>query len=241
MKKFIIGLGAITFLSGFGTLNNDENYISNLQVQIKEMQTQIRELQEKFEKLLNKPENITQNIQNVLEISNDNNITNSTEQYSDNLTIEELKYILSQQPVTISSEIIQNIFNNNAIHTLKNNSEFDILHVDMVHAAWDSNGLPIGDLTGAGTPMISWSNINYFPSYASISMFDSFLSPSGFNHINLASGGTYKNMIMTTFSLSNRINSIESIVASFETIDGYIWTNPYFEIWRDLFDRQRRG
>lgn len=141
------------------------------------------------------------------------------------MTAEEFEQLLLTLPLTVSSSkyvkkdiSVENPTEEMLRVILKNNSEYEIKSAVISFVAWDANSLPVkikstDDKTdGAYVRQVSFNDINVLPE-------ESYGETDGYE-------------IDETIGIA----SFKAVVLSFETFDGKVWKNPYYDEWCDLYE-----
>jgi len=141
------------------------------------------------------------------------------------MTAEEFEQILLTLPLAVSSSeyVKKNISVENPTEEmlrviLQNNSEYEIKSAVISFVAWDANGLPVkikgaeDQTDGAYVRQVNFADINLLPE------------------------ATYGDSDGYEVDEECYIASFKAIVLSFETFDGKVWKNPYYDEWCDLYE-----
>ncbi len=141
------------------------------------------------------------------------------------MTAEEFEQLLTTLPLIVSSTeyVKKDISLENPTEEmlrviLQNNSEYDIKNAVVSFTAWDANDLPVKiksaeDYTaGAYVRQVSFADINLLP------------------------GAAYGEQGGYEIDEECYIASFKAVVLSFETFDGKVWKNPYYDEWCDLYE-----
>ena len=140
----------------------------------------------------------------------------------------ELEANLSTQPVTVirTDYVVQDdtykaLYPDMLSAVLQNNTDTDIKNAVVAFAAWDSSNLPV-KITGE----FEFTSGDY-------------IKRVDYNDINLAAGGTFGENSGFSLNEDCQISTFKAIVVSYETFDGEIWKNPYYNDFCKLYKGQK--
>lgn len=158
-----------------------------------------------------------------------NSTTQKTTQKREIPTPAELDAEISKQPVrvietnyVVQHEEYKSLYPDMLQAIIQNDSAYDIKDAVVAFVAWDEHDLPV--------------KIEGQYDFGSIS----YVKKCNFKDINLVPGDSYgHDSGMALDSDSNNIKKMKAIVVSYETFDGETWDNPFFKIWRRLYEGKR--
>ena len=169
--------------------------------------------------------------------SNSNNITNSSSTTSDKnvnekvvqtVGIDEFEKLLAEQPLYVSSTeyFVQSqgpkiLFPDMLQAIITSNSTEDIKDAVVAFVAWDNNNLPVKiqnqfDFGGG-----------------------SYVKQVNYKDINLVNGASYGENGGYELDENSNISKFKAIVVSYETFDGNVWKNPYYENFKTTYEGKK--
>ena len=101
---------------------------------------------------------------------------------------------------------------------IKNNTSYDIKNAVVAFVAWDKNNLPV-KIKGA----IDFSDGSY-------------IREVNYSDINLIPNDTYGKDSGFEIDENSGISKFKAIVVSYETFEGEIWYNPYYDEWCEFYE-----
>ena len=141
------------------------------------------------------------------------------------MTAEEFEQLLLTLPLAVSSSeyVKKNISVEKPTEEmlrviLQNKSEYEIKSAVISFVAWDANGLPVkiksadDQTNGAYVRQVNFADINLLPE------------------------STYGGRDGYKIDEECYIASFKAVVLSFETFDGKVWKNPYYDEWCTLYE-----
>ena len=106
---------------------------------------------------------------------------------------------------------------------LQNNTLNDVKNAVVAFVAWDKNNLPV-KIIGS----IDFSDGAY-------------IKRVSYDDINMIPGGKYGNNSGYEIDENCGIDSFKAVVESYETFDGNIVENPYYELWCEIYEGKKKN
>lgn len=136
------------------------------------------------------------------------------------LSMTDFEALLSQQPLTVihTEYVVQDtkyktLYPDMLQAVIQNNTKEDIKNATVAFVAWDANNLPV-KLMG---------NIDFSDG--------SYIKEVEYDDINLVGGATYGEDSGYSIDEDCNVATFKAIVVSYETFDGDIWENPYYDVF----------
>lgn len=116
---------------------------------------------------------------------------------------------------------IKSLFPDMLSATIRNNTTVDVKDAVVAFVAWDKHGLPVKiesqfDFAGG-----------------------SYLCTTSYDDINLIPGETFGDHYGLYLDQDSTIKSCKAIVVSYNDFDGNEWRNPYFNVFRELYEGKK--
>ena len=150
------------------------------------------------------------------------------ERITEEMSLSDFDDLLAQQPLYVSKtnfiaadEKLSSLYPNRLQAVVTNNTDEDIMHAVVAYVAWDASDLPLkikGEFDFQG---------------------GSYVKEVKYADMNLVGGQSYGEDRSYSLSDGDDIESFKAVVVSFETFDGDVWENPYYEDFCELYEGKR--
>lgn len=169
------------------------------------------------------------NKSNQLNVDNTTNIENNKSiEEKQVMNLLDFENLLSHQPISIMNteyvvqdENLKALYPDLLVVSIKNNTDQDIKNAVVSFFAWDENNLPLkveGQFDFSDTTYVK--KVNFFD-------------------INIVAGGTFDEKKGLALNENPKIKTFKAILESYETFDGTIWKNPYYDEFCDLYEGKK--
>ena len=163
------------------------------------------------------------NVDNTINIENNKSIEEKQV-----MNVVDFENLLSSQPISIiNTEYVVQDDSLKALYpdflkvSIKNDTDQDIKNAIVSFVAWDENNLPV-KIRG----QFDFSDSTY-------------VKKVNYSDINLVAGGTFNENSGLALDENSKIKTFKAIVKSYETFDGVVWENPYYDQFCILYEGKK--